>query len=153
MRPTTLKTWPFLLVFALATPFANAIEKLSTNDLVALCKNFDKQQVSADNRECTRYIKGVVDGLILSEKFNSELNNGNKPTQSNFEARLVNTRIMSRLERNYRAPDNQICIDDVGELPTIVDTVANSVSDQSDNHKYARYVVYNSLLTHFKCSS
>lgn len=144
--------WPMLLVLLFASSTTYAQDQLTTDELRSLCNNMSSgNQYQAGDLQCQRYIKGFVDGLIMANQLNIE----QQKLRSSFSERAINSRISTRLQHEPRYNQQKICIDGDKAFEDIVDTIAHHIVDAQPQTttQDARHAVYNSLLTHFKCST
>ncbi len=151
---TKLSSIMTAILLMLSSFNSNGIEKLSAEDLRSLCQNMSSgDKYYASDLECQRYIKGFVDGLIIADKYNNSLQIHRQEQPSDFDSRAVSTRVQNRLNYAPRQRPSQLCFDDVNDLQKIVNTIAQHVVDNSGSNdtSYAKYLVYESLLTHFRC--
>jgi hypothetical protein len=141
-----------LLSTLLAIPLMSVIassksDVISAKDLSNLCQNFEPQSKGVTHIKCSKYIKGVVQGLLLVSENNSAV----KSTET-FTQRAIKVRLGERLiNDNPQTIDAQFCIAKPYNWTDITRKVASYVDNYAVNEVSAASSVYSILQQKFPC--
>ena len=136
----------------LAASDTNAVEALSTEELVSHCVYYDEDPDSVDGVFCVRYIQGFIDGAVATdERVTNNVANEYDRDES-FTERAIRTRLGSRLKRfgTYYA---EFCLGEPVPLESVVELVIADLDDKQRiaNQPLARDFVYATLRVQFPC--
>lgn len=128
---------------------AQAIEKLSAQELILHCKDFPDRSESPDGQYCIRYIQGFIDGTIATDErvmINVEKELARKET---YTERAIRT----RSPRDRAARFAEFCLGDPVPLREVVENVVADLNDRkyTEEGVSARQAVYASLRKRYPC--
>lgn len=137
---------------ALASSNANAVEALSTEELVSHCIYYEQDPDSVDGVFCVRYIQGFIDGAVATDERVTNNVADEYDRDESFAERATRTRLGSRLARfgTYYA---EFCLGEPVPLETVVELVIADIddADRIANQPRARDFVYATLRLQFPC--
>lgn len=143
-----------ILIIALASTEARAVEVLTAEELASHCVAFPDDADSVDGQYCIRYIQGFIDGAVATDvrvMLNIEAESGGEET---FTERAIRTRMIDRTPERRAAGYAEFCL---GDPVPLVEVVARVVADLDERMKSmdspgtARDVVYESLRRNYPC--
>ena len=139
---------------ALVWSNANAVEALSTEELVSHCIYYDEDPESVDGVFCVRYIQGFIDGAVATDERVTNNVADEYDREESFRERAVRTRLGRRLETfgTYYA---EFCLGEPVPLKSVVELVIEDLNDtrRIANQPLARDFVYTTLRTQFPCEA
>lgn len=142
-------------IAALASSNADAVEALSTEELVSHCVYYEQDPDSVDGVFCVRYIQGFIDGAVATDErvtYNvaDEYDRG-----ESFTERAIRTRLGSRIERYGASYYAEFCLGEPVPLRTVVELVIDDLQDTERvvNQPLARDFVYTTLRVQFPCET
>ena len=141
-------------VAALASSNADAVEALSTEELVSHCNYHEQDPESVDGVFCVRYIQGFIDGAVATdERVTNNVANEYDRDES-FAERAIRTRVGSRIDR-FQTYYAEFCLGETIPLKTVVELVIADLDDAQRvaNQPLARDFVYATLRTQFPCDA
>jgi hypothetical protein len=103
-----------LIVSLLAAPTAQAVEALSTGELMSHCEKYYDEQAREDRVFCMRYIQGFIDGAVATDERVTRNVVGEYDEDETFSERAARTRIGTRLERYGASVYADFCLGDPG---------------------------------------
>ncbi len=138
----------------LASSNANAVEALSTEELVSHCIFYEQDPESVDGVFCVRYIQGFIDGAVATDERVTNNVADEYDRDESFSERAIRTRLGSRLERfgTYYA---EFCLGEPVPLKTVVELVIADLENSKRvvNQPLARDFVYTTLRMQFPCEA
>ena len=141
-------------IAALASSNANAVEALSTEELVSHCIYYEKDPESVDGVFCVRYIQGFIDGAVATDERVTNNVADEYDRDESFTERATRTRVGSRLAR-FNTFYAEFCLGEPVPLKTVVELVVTDLenADRVANQPLARDFVYATLRTQFPCDT
>lgn len=136
-------------------PGAQAVEALSTEELLLHCELYDDDPDNRDGIFCVRYIQGFIDGAVATDE-RVTMNVANEvDDEEGFVERAMRTRLGSRMEQFGPSYYAEFCLGEPLELKTVVLTVIADLLDPTTSaaSPLARDVVYNTLRREYPCES
>lgn len=139
---------------ALASSDADAVEALSTEELVSHCVFYDKDPESVDGVFCVRYIQGFIDGAVATDERVTRNVADEYDREETFSERATRTRLGRRIER-YTTFYAEFCLGEPLPLKTVVEQVIADLGNAQRiaNQPLARDFVYATLRTQFPCEA
>ena len=141
-------------IAALASSNADAVEALSTEELVSHCVYYEQDPESVDGVFCVRYIQGFIDGAVATDERVTNNVADEYDREETFSERATRTRLGSRLERfgTYYA---EFCLGEPVPLKTVVERVIADLDNTQRvaNQPLARDFVYATLRMQFPCEA
>ena len=144
----------FLLAGALAaSPNLQAVEALSTAELVSHCKHYYNDEAIQDRIFCVRYVQGFIDGAVATDERVARNVVKEYGKEESFSQRAARTRIGNRLERYGSSVYADFCLGDPVPLKEVVEHVVADSQDEAwlQASPLARDLVYRSLREHYPC--
>jgi hypothetical protein len=148
------------LIFALvllqliSVSTANALEKLSSQELASHCALLKSEPEGVDGQYCVRYIQGFIDGAIATDaRVMLSAENAISGNET-FAERAMRTRMPGRVDRSRAAKLAGFCLGDPVPLRDVVDVVVADLTAQQKSAMkdvLAMEVVYISLLNNYPC--
>ena len=142
-------------IAALASSNANAVEALSTEELVSHCIYYEEQPESVDGVFCVRYLQGFIDGAVATDErvtYNvaAEYEGG-----ETFKQRAVRTRLGTRIARYGSSYYAEFCLGEPVPLADVVRVVVTDLLeiDSFAGRELAREVVYQTLRSEYPCET
>ena len=139
---------------ALASSNADAVEALSTEELVSHCVFYDKDPESVDGVFCVRYIQGFIDGAVATDERVTRNVADEYDREETFSERATRTRLGRRIER-YGTYYAEFCLGEPVPLKTVVERVIADLDNTQRiaNQPLARDFVYATLRLQFPCEA
>jgi hypothetical protein len=139
-------------IAAMASSNANAVEALSTEELVSHCIYYEQDPESVDGVFCVRYIQGFIDGAVATDERVTNNVANEYDRDETFAERATRTRVGSRLER-FGTFYAEFCLGEPVPLKTVVELVIADLddADRIANLPLARDFVYATLRMQFPC--
>jgi hypothetical protein len=136
-----------------ASPAAQAVEPLSTAELVSHCKHYYNKQATEDRIFCVRYIQGFIDGAVATDERVARNIVNEYEKEETFGQRAARTRIGSRLERYGSSVYADFCLGDPVPLKEVVEHLVADSQEETwlEASPLARDLVYRSLREHYPC--
>jgi hypothetical protein len=143
----------FLIFSLLAAPTAQAVEALSTDELMSHCEKYYDEQAREDRVFCTRYIQGFIDGAVATDERVTRNVVGEYDEDETFSERAARTRIGNRLERYGASVYADFCLGDPVPLKEVVEHVVQDATDPERvaANPLARELVYQTIREHYPC--
>jgi len=143
----------FLIVSLLAAPTAQAVEALSTDELMSHCEKYYDEQAREDRVFCMRYIQGFIDGAVATDERVTRNVVGEYDEDETFSERAARTRIGNRLERYGASVYADFCLGDPVPLKEVVEHVVQDATDPERvaANPLARELVYQTIREHYPC--
>jgi hypothetical protein len=143
------------LIISIASSDAQAVEALSTEELVSHCAVYNDDPDGEDGIFCVRYIQGFIDGAVatderVAQNVADEYGRVETPTE-----RAIRARVGARIERFGSSYYAEFCL---GEPLPLAEVARKVVSDlvQLENlegRELARDVVYETLRREYPCKT
>lgn len=133
---------------------ADAVEALSTEELVSHCVVYEEDPDGEDGIFCVRYIQGFIDGAVATDErvtFNVADEYDKKET---FTERAIRTRLGSRIERYGSSYYAEFCLGEPVPLKAVVELVIADLlnPERIAGQPLARDVVYTTLRREYPCA-
>ena len=141
-------------IAALASSNANAVEALSTEELVSHCVYYEQDPESVDGVFCVRYIQGFIDGAVATDaRVTNNVANEYDRSES-FSERATRTRLGSRIE-HFETYYAEFCLGEPVPLKTVVELVIADLenAERIANQPLARVFVYSTLRMQYPCDA
>ena len=138
----------------LASSNANAVEALSTEELVSHCIYYEEDPESVDGVFCVRYIQGFIDGAVATDERVTNNVADEYDRSESFSERATRQRLGRRLER-FETFYAEFCLGEPVPLKTVVELVIEDLEDTARvaNQPLARDFVYATLRMQYPCES
>jgi hypothetical protein len=137
---------------ALSSSNANAVEALSTEELVSHCIYYQQDPESVDGVFCVRYIQGFIDGAVATDERVTNNVATEYDRDESYSERAIRTRVGSRLSR-FQTYYAEFCLGEPVPLKSVVELIIADLDDAQRiaNQPLARDFVYATLRTQFPC--
>ena len=146
-----------VLLFALALrpESAEAVEALSTEELISHCVVYEQDPDGEDGIFCVRYIQGFIDGAVATDERVTFNVADEFDREETFTERAIRTRLGSRIERYGPSYYAEFCLGEPVPLKTVVELVIADLLDsvRVAGQPLARDVVYATLRREFPCEA
>ena len=119
----------FTFCLAIFAGRADAVEALSTEELVSHCVVYEEDPDGEDGIFCVRYIQGFIDGAVATDErvtFNVADEYDKKET---FTERAIRTRLGSRIERYGPSYYAEFCLGEPVPLKAVVELAIADLLD------------------------
>ena len=141
-----------LATFCLGAGKIDAVEALSTQELIAHCAHVEADPEGVDGVFCVRYIQGFIDGAVVTDE-RVTYNVSDEYEKSSLTRRAVRTRLgnlMGRYGSSYYA---EFCLGAPVPLAEVVDKVIAGLTEPEIElaRPLARDVVYSVIREHYPC--
>jgi hypothetical protein len=144
-----------MLVIAglLMAPAVQAVEALTTEELMSHCEKYHDEQAREDRVFCVRYIQGFIDGAVATDERVTRNVVGEYDDEESFSERAARTRIGKRLERFGASVYAEYCLGDPVPLKEVVEHVVQDATDPGrvEANLLARDLVYQTIREHYPC--
>jgi len=136
-----------------ASPAAQAVEPLSTAELMSHCKHYYNEQATEDRIFCVRYIQGFIDGAVATDERVARNVVNEYEKKETYSQRAARTRIGNRLDRYGASVYADYCLGDPVPLKEVVEHLVVDSQDEAwlETSQLARDLVYRSLREHYPC--
>jgi hypothetical protein len=136
----------------LASSNANAVEALSTEELVSHCIYYEEDPESLDGVFCVRYIQGFIDGAVATDERVTKNVADEYDREESFSERAIRTRLGRRIE-DFGTYYAEFCLGEPLPLKTVVELIVADLDNTKriQNQPLARDFVYTTLRTQFPC--
>ena len=145
----------FMLVIAglLTASAVQAVEALTTEELMSHCEKYHDEQAREDRVFCVRYIQGFIDGAVATDERVARNLIGEYDKEESFSERAARTRIGNRLERFGASVYADYCLGDPVPLKEVVEHVVQDATDPGrvEANLLARDLVYQTIREHYPC--
>ena len=138
----------------LASSNANAVEALSTEELVSHCIYYEENPESVDGVFCVRYIQGFIDGAVATDERVTNNVADEYDRDESFSERAIRTRLGRRVE-DFGTYYAEFCLGEPLPLKTVVDLIVADLGNTQriENQPLARDFVYTTLRMQFPCEA
>ena len=130
---------------------SKAIEPLSGDELLSLCKGYKSNPDSSDSLQCARYIKGFIDGAVAVDASVTLPKDGEQAKKS-FSERAFATRIGKSNVSYGRLSNFDFCLGQPVQMREVVLNVIADVKAGTVQTELAMDMVYQSLRSHYPCN-
>ncbi len=143
-----------LLAGLLAANPANAVEALSTQELMSHCAVYEQQPDGTDGVFCVRYIQGFIDGAVATDE-RVTYNVAEEYEGETFTERAIRTRLGDQIRRYGPSYYAEFCLGEPLPLVTVVRTIVQELkaSKVVTEQALAREVVYDVLRQQYPCEA
>lgn len=133
---------------------ANAVEALSTEELISHCAVYEDDPDGEDGIFCVRYIQGFIDGAVVTDE-RVTYNVADEYERGSFSERAIRTRLGSRIDRYGPSVYADFCLGAPLPLAAVVEVVVADLLalDSLEGVELARDVVYASLRNAYPCGA
>ena len=137
-----------------ASANANAVEALSTEELISHCVYYENEPESVDGVFCVRYIQGFIDGAVATDERVTNNVADEYDRSESFSERAIRTRLGNRLER-FQTFYAEFCLGEPVPLKTVVELIIADLDDEKRvaSQPLARDFVYTTLRAQFPCEA
>jgi hypothetical protein len=138
----------------LASSNANAVEALSTEELVSHCIYYEEDPESVDGVFCVRYIQGFIDGAVATDERVTNNVADEYDRDESFSERAIRTRLGRRVE-DFGTYYAEFCLGEPLPLKTVVELIVADLGNTQriENQPLARDFVYTTLRMQFPCKA
>jgi hypothetical protein len=142
-----------IVAFSAATNDAQAVEALSTEELISHCAIYEQDPDGEDGIFCVRYIQGFIDGAVVTDERVTYNVADEYDRDESFTKRAIRTRLGSRIDRYGPSYYAEFCLGEPVPLAEVVRVVIADLLalDDLTGRGLARDVVYATLRTEYPC--
>ena len=143
-----------MMVSALASD-AQAVEALSTEELISHCVVYEEDPDGEDGIFCVRYIQGFIDGAVATDERVTYNVANEYDRDETFTERAIRTRLGSRIDRYGPSYYAEFCLGEPLPLAEVVRVVVADLLqlESLEGRELARDVVYATLRTEYPCDT
>jgi len=143
-----------VMVSALASD-AQAVEALSTEELISHCVVYEEDPDGEDGIFCVRYIQGFIDGAVATDERVTYNVANEYDREETFTERAIRTRLGSRIDRYGPSYYAEFCLGEPLPLAEVVRVVVADLLqlENLEGRELARDVVYATLRTEYPCDT
>ena len=143
-----------MMVSALASD-AQAVEALSTEELISHCVVYEEDPDGEDGIFCVRYIQGFIDGAVATDERVTYNVANEYDRDETFTERAIRTRLGSRIDRYGPSYYAEFCLGEPLPLAEVVRVVVADLLqlESLEGPELARDVVYATLRTEYPCDT
>jgi len=144
-----------IVAFSAAASDAQAVEALSTEELIAHCAVYEEDPAGVDGIFCVRYIQGFIDGAVVTDERVTYNVANEYDREESFTERAIRTRLGSRIDRYGPSYYAEFCLGEPVPLAEVVSIVIADLLALEDleGRELARDVVYATLRREYPCSA
>ena len=141
------------LSLAFLSSAVNAVEALSTEELVSHCVFFEEDPEGKDGIFCVRYIQGFIDGAVATDERVTFNVADEYEREESFSERATRTRLGNRIERYGSSYYAEFCLGEPVPLREVVEVVVADLldPDRAAAQPLARDLVYSTLRRQYPC--
>jgi hypothetical protein len=154
---TSKLTWFAIGTVAIlaAANSAEAVEALSTEELISHCVVYEEDPDGEDGIFCVRYIQGFIDGAVATDERVTYNVADEYDREETFTERAIRTRLGSRIDRYGPSYYAEFCLGEPVPLAEVVRVVVADLLkiDDFEGHELARDEVYTTLRREFPCDT
>jgi hypothetical protein len=134
---------------------AQAVEALSTEELISHCAVYEEDPDGEDGIFCVRYIQGFIDGAVATDERVTYNVANEYDRDETFTERAIRTRLGSRIDRYGPSYYAEFCLGEPVPLAEVVRVVVADLLalESLEGRELARDVVYASLRTEYPCDA
>ena len=143
-----------VFVASLLSEGANAVEALSTEELVSHCVYYEDDPEGTDGVFCVRYIQGFIDGAVATDERVTKNVADEYDRSESFSERAIRTRLGRRIQ-DFGTYYAEFCLGEPVPLKTVVELVIADLENTKriSNQPLARDFVYTTLRAQFPCEA
>ena len=155
MATTGWKLAGMTLLAMLLAPKADAVEPLSTEELISHCVYYEDDPDGEDGIFCVRYVQGFIDGAMATDERVAQNVAEEIEQDESFSERAIRTRVGSRLKRFGPSVYAEFCLGEPVPLKEVVDVVVKDLlnNDFIRDKPLAREAVYATLRRVYACET
>lgn len=138
----------------LLSPFALALEKLSTPELAEHCALYYEDRDGKDAIFCIRYIQGFIDGAIATDERVIQNIANELDRDESYTERAARTRLGAHALRYGPTFYADFCLGEPVALEEVVEKVVNNLANRPflEEQLLARDAVFYTLRTEYPCT-
>ena len=143
-----------VMLFAIGSD-AQAVEALSTEELISHCVVYEEDPDGEDGIFCVRYIQGFIDGAVATDERVTYNVANEYDRDETFTERAIRTRLGSRIDRYGPSYYAEFCLGEPLPLAEVVRVVVADLLELEnlEGLELAREVVYATLRTEYPCDA
>lgn len=144
-----------IVAFFAAASDAQAVEALSTEELISHCAVYEEDPEGEDGIFCVRYIQGFIDGAVVTDERVTYNVANEYDRDETFTERAIRTRLGSRIDRYGPSYYAEFCLGEplpLAEVARIVIADLLALEDL-EGRELAREVVYETLRREYPCDA
>jgi hypothetical protein len=144
-----------IVTFFAAASDAQAVEALSTEELISHCAVYEEDPEGEDGIFCVRYIQGFIDGAVVTDERVTYNVANEYDREESFTERAIRTRLGSRIDRYGPSYYAEFCLGEPVPLAEVASVVIADLLTLEDleGRELARDVVYATLRREYPCSA
>lgn len=144
-----------IVALSAAASDAQAVEALSTEELISHCAVYEKDPEGEDGIFCVRYIQGFIDGAVATDERVTYNVAAEYDQDETFTERAIRTRLGSRIDRYGPSYYAEFCLGEPLPLAEVVRVVIRDLLALEDleGRELARDVVYATLRREYPCDA
>jgi hypothetical protein len=134
---------------------AQAVEALSTEELISHCVVYEEEPDGEDGIFCVRYIQGFIDGAVVTDERVTYNVANEYDREETFTERAIRTRLGSRIDRYGPSYYAEFCLGEPVPLAEVVRVVIADLLqlENLEGRELAREVVYATLRREYPCDT
>ena len=134
---------------------AQAVEALSTEELISHCVVYEEDPDGEDGIFCVRYIQGFIDGAVVTDERVTYNVADEYDREETFTERAIRTRLGSRIDRYGPSYYAEFCLGEPVPLAEVVRVVIADLLqlENLEGRELAREVVYKTLRLEYPCDT
>ena len=134
---------------------AQAVEALSTEELISHCVVYEEDPDGEDGIFCVRYIQGFIDGAVVTDERVTYNVADEYDREESFTERAIRTRLGSRIDRYGPSYYAEFCLGEPVPLAEVVRVVIADLLqlENLEGRELAREVVYTTLRREYPCDT
>ena len=134
---------------------AQAVEALSTEELISHCVVYEEDPDGEDGIFCVRYIQGFIDGAVVTDERVTYNVADEYDREETFTERAIRTRLGSRIDRYGPSYYAEFCLGEPVPLAEVVRVVIADLLqlENLEGRELAREVVYATLRREYPCDT
>jgi hypothetical protein len=144
-----------IVTFFAAASDAQAVEALSTEELISHCVVYEEDPEGEDGIFCVRYIQGFIDGAVVTDERVTYNVANEYDRDETFTERAIRTRLGSRIDRYGPSYYAEFCLGEpvpLAEVARVVIADLLAIEDL-EGRELAREVVYETLRREYPCDA
>ena len=144
-----------IVTFFAAASDAQAVEALSTEELISHCVVYEEDPEGEDGIFCVRYIQGFIDGAVVTDERVTYNVANEYDRDETFTERAIRTRLGSRIDRYGPSYYAEFCLGEPVPLAEVARVVIADLLaiDDLEGRELAREVVYETLRREYPCDA
>ena len=134
---------------------AQAVEALSTEELISHCVVYEEDPEGEDGIFCVRYIQGFIDGAVATDERVTYNVADEYDREETFTERAIRTRLGSRIDRYGPSYYAEFCLGEPVPLAEVARVVIADLLrlENLEGRELARDVVYETLRREYPCDA